>query len=86
MKRYLLIAGSRYYPAPYTGDWIGCYATEGEARDRLIIEQEDILFDRGPRKGQVKETVKRTYALKDNGDRREFDWWDIVDLEKWVST
>ena len=35
MKHYLLIAGYNFYPAPYTDDWIGCYATEEEAEEKL---------------------------------------------------
>ena len=32
MKPYLLIAGDNHYPQSGTGDWIGCFATEEEAK------------------------------------------------------
>lgn len=34
MKPYLLIAGYNYYPSAYTGDWVACYATEEEAKEK----------------------------------------------------
>jgi len=34
MKPYLLIAGDNYYPSAYTGDWVACYATEEEAKEK----------------------------------------------------
>ena len=34
MKPYLLIAGYDYYPAPHTGDWVGCFSTEEEAEEK----------------------------------------------------
>ena len=34
MKPYLLIAGDNYYPSSRTGDWIDCYETEEEAKER----------------------------------------------------
>ena len=33
MKPYLLIVGDKYYPEQGTGDWIGCYKTEEEAKE-----------------------------------------------------
>jgi len=42
MKPYLLIAGYNYYPAPFTGDWVGCYATKEEAEAKWKeLEQEE---------------------------------------------
>jgi len=34
-KPYLLIAGDKYYPSAYTGDWKGCYSTAEEAKEYL---------------------------------------------------
>jgi len=34
MKPYLLIVGDNYYPSAYTGDWVACYATEEEAKEK----------------------------------------------------
>ena len=34
MKPYLLIAGDNRYPSAYTGDWIDCYETEEEAKEK----------------------------------------------------
>lgn len=33
IKPYLLIVGDKYYPEQGTGDWIGCYKTEEEAKE-----------------------------------------------------
>ena len=33
MKPYLLIVGD-YTPSAYTGDWVACYATEEEAKEK----------------------------------------------------
>ncbi len=35
MKTYLLIAGYDYYPGSGTQDWIGCYATEEDAKEAV---------------------------------------------------
>ena len=34
MKPYLLIVGDDYYPSAYTGDWVACYATKEEAKEK----------------------------------------------------
>ena len=34
MKPYLLIAGYQNYPFSGTGDWIDCYETEEEAKEK----------------------------------------------------
>ncbi len=33
-KPYLLIVGDDYYPSAYTGDWVACYATKEEAKEK----------------------------------------------------
>ena len=33
-KPYLLIVGDQYYPSAYTSDWVACYATEEEAKEK----------------------------------------------------
>lgn len=38
MKKFLLLAGFRYYPCPSTEDWIGCYATREEAEEQIKID------------------------------------------------
>lgn len=80
MKKFLLIAGSSYYPQAYTDDWIGCYATEEEAKSKVSIKETHEYFSKGPRKGEVKETRKH-YEI----DGCEVDWYDIVDLEEWMN-
>ena len=35
MKPYLLIAGDNYYPSAYTDDWIDCYETKEEAKEKI---------------------------------------------------
>ncbi len=43
-KPFLLIAGHHYYPGAGTGDWIGCFSTEGEAIS-LIKENGYITYE-----------------------------------------
>ena len=48
MKTYLLIAGYDYYPGSGTQDWIGCYATEEDAKEaaeRLKKDDEYVSCD-----------------------------------------
>lgn len=79
MKNYLLIAGDHYYPQSGTDDWIGCFETEAEAQQKIVIEKKDVLFLSGPRKGQVKEIREEYYV---NG--RQIGWYEIVDLVEWM--
>lgn len=79
MKKFLLIAGSNYYPSSGTGDWVGCFETREDAKDVV----EEILyhdyFSRGKRKGQIKSTHK-TYKVSGSN----FDWIKIVNLDHWI--
>ena len=34
-KRFLLIAGDKYYPSSRTGDWRGCFETYEKAEEKL---------------------------------------------------
>ena len=47
MKSFLLIAGSTYYPAMATGDWVGCYSTREEAREawKKLKAEHEFRFD-----------------------------------------
>ena len=36
-KPYLLIAGDNLYPSDGTGDWIKCYESVAEAREKKLI-------------------------------------------------
>ncbi len=40
MKRYLLIAGDRYYPQAGTDDWVGCFETREEAEAQVVLTKE----------------------------------------------
>ena len=44
MKRYLLIAGTCYYPSAGTGDWQRTFETEEEI-NALITEDSDKRYD-----------------------------------------
>ena len=78
MKKFLLIAGTCYYPQQGTEDWVGCFETYEEAKSKVQTTQEHQYFTKGPKKGQIKET--RT-ILSVNGHPE--DWYQIVDLEEW---
>jgi len=75
-KPYLLIAGDAYYPSAGTGDWVGFFETQQEAKSQIHTETVEELFKSGPRRGQVKETREITSI---NG--RKCDWYEIVDVE-----
>lgn len=79
MKYYLLIAGY-YYPEHATGDWVSCYETREEALAQVSKVQIHSYFQKGPRKGQIKET-RETYKIDDF----KYDWYKVVDLRKWIS-
>ena len=55
MKPYLLIVGDTYYPESGTGDWIGCYKTEEEAKEetkratRQYARRQETWFSRDER-------------------------------------
>lgn len=87
MKRYLLIAGSCYYPEAGTGDWIKCFETRDEAENyltRILLPKE--VFSRGPRKGQEKPDQLDLYMYTDTKGsyERRYDWYEVVDLVKWI--
>lgn len=44
-KPYLLIAGYFYYPESGTGDWIACFETFEEAKNKVIKQNKDIYID-----------------------------------------
>ena len=79
MKRYLLTAGCQYYPQRGDGDWLGFYDTYEEASSRVSRRESFTLFERGPRKGQVKETSTHDYV-----DDVPYDWVEIIDLQNWT--
>jgi hypothetical protein len=81
MKKFLLIAGSGYYPQSGTDDWVGCFSSWDEARAQVKVEEIHEYFSKGPRKGQIKQTREQLFV---NGN--EEDWYDIVDLEEWMNS
>jgi len=68
MKWFLLIAGDHYYPEVGDGDWIGCYTTREEAEN--AVQQIEGKYWR--------------YAYTVQGEDRQFNWYEIIDLRKWV--
>jgi len=80
MKKFLLIAGCSYYPDRGTGDWIGCYSSYEEAKELIKFEETYEYFSKGPRKGEIKETIKKLFV-----DGKDRDWYEVVDLEEWMN-
>ena len=78
MKRYLLTAGSTYYPEAADNDWVGMFDTAEEAERLIQRETVHEYFSRGPRKGQIKSS-KEVLKIRDT----EIDWYEIIDLENW---
>ena len=83
-KPYLLIAGDRYYPSAYTGDWIGCFSTREEARAQVEVKEHHNYYTKGKNKGEIKSTYTE-YVVKGGtyGDRK-CDWYEIIDLREWT--
>jgi len=85
MKPYLLIAGDNYYPSAYTGDWVRTFSTRQEAEDAVRKTEHHKYFQRGPRKGQVKETHEEYRVNHPKYGDCKIDWYEIVDLREWIS-
>ena len=70
MKWFLLIAGDYHYPEAEVGDgdWIGCYTNLEEAENAV----------------QQIEGKYRRYTYTVQGEDGQFDWYEIIDLRKWV--
>jgi len=82
-KPFLLIAGHNYYPGAGSSDWIGCYENYKQAEGRVQREPITLeVFQRGPRKGQVKPDQMQfyKYKIRDN----YYDWIEIIDLRVWT--
>lgn len=73
MKPFLLIAGDSYYPEKGTLDWVGCFETIESAESQIQIHKKITWF-----LGKKEETQ---YFVINN---KIVDWYDIVDLRKWV--
>lgn len=82
-KPFLLIAGHNYYPGAGTSDWIGCYQNYEQAKGRVYHEPIPLeVFERGPRKGQVKPDQIQLYKYKIVDCH--YDWFEIIDLRTWT--
>lgn len=67
-KPFLLIAGDHYYPSARTGDWIGCFETEEQAKEGICSISEKSCWMDGK------------YMIRE----RAYDWYEIVDLRDWA--
>lgn len=77
------MAGYGYYPEAGTGDWINTFETKEQAESCIRATQQNILFQQGKRKGQVKET-KEYYEYFKEGQWHKCDWYEIIDLREWT--
>jgi hypothetical protein len=83
-KPYLLIAGDNLYPSDGTGDWIKCYESVAEAREKINYLDYPTFFSSGKMKGQLKSNNIK-YTISDSIDpNREYNWYEIVDLREWT--
>lgn len=82
-KPFLLIAGSHYYPSADTGDWMGCFETEDEAKSQVEYKEFHTYYSKGKNKGEIKST-RTAYVVKGREYDRECDWYEIVDLRDWT--
>jgi hypothetical protein len=83
-KPHLLIAGDNLYPSDGTGDWIKCYESVAEAREKINYVNRPTYFSSGKMKGQLKSNSIK-YAISDSiNPNRKYDWYEIVDLRNWT--
>ena len=83
MKPFLLIAGYGYYPSAGTEDWRETYSTREEAEATVTQIANHDLYTKGPKKGQIKNTLY-TYKVTDSQGEATVDWYEIVDLRDWI--
>ena len=77
MKIYLLTAGDRYYPGKGESDWIGCFDSFDEVNKQI----QEILVDNRNSLFRGKKIIEeKKYKIKDN----IYDWYEIIDLKKWI--
>lgn len=82
-KPWLLIAGDAYSPGTGSSDWIDCYETFELAKGRVYHEPIPLkVFERGPRKGQVKPDQIQRYKYWIGNC--PYDWFEIIDLRDWT--
>jgi hypothetical protein len=83
-RPYLLIAGDNLYPSAGDQDWIKCYESVAEAREKINYIDYPTFFNSGKMKGHLKSN-KICYTISDSKDpNREYDWYEIVDLREWT--
>lgn len=80
---FLLTAGAGYYPEGGAGDWINTFETKEQAESCIKHIQKNILYQTGKNKGKVKRTYS-TYQYFKDGHWYDCDWFQIIDLRKWV--
>lgn len=75
-KPFLLIAGDSLYPRSGTKNWIGCYKTVEEIKEKIKEEEHFATSNRGK-----EEYIFSTCEI----DGQRYDWYCIVDLRDWVN-
>ena len=75
MKPYLLIAGYNYYPGSATSDWIGCFSTEEDAKEKVV----EVMVPKYRNK-KFGDGMVTKWSIRD----MEYDWYEIVDLREWI--
>jgi hypothetical protein len=79
---YLVTAGSDCYPCSGDTDWKGVYPTLEEAQAAIILdwdEEEPLPYEVGMRGNYYEDFEGPKFKIKGE----TYDWYDIVDLEKW---
>jgi hypothetical protein len=70
-KPFLLTVGDHYYPESGAGDWVGCFSSYEEAMAQIKLDNYG--------------AYTRSGKLIGEGREKEFDWYEIIDLRKWVN-
>lgn len=85
MKYFLLTASDCYYPQGGTRDWIGCFDSYEEAKNKVQHLPIPLKrFVQGPRKGQIKPNQIQRHNFIINGT--SYDTYEIIDLRDWIQS
>lgn len=73
------MAGDNLYPEAGTENWIGCFATLVDAQAAFQVKEVPKYANGKFSSDPTKKTITK-YVI----DGKAHDWYEIVDLRKWV--
>lgn len=83
MKPFLLMAGSEFYPNAGDGDWIDTFETAEDAMAEVKIRGTGQSVSEIEFYPSRRSLSQQTFII---GRRRNYEWYQIVDLREWMGT